>query len=212
MYECENERQLACPTRATGSREGLQGQPNQNPAGHALTNTPDAAPSDDSACGIKVLVPDEATLASEHKQVGTSADETIYHSCRCPFCLFLEGEDRNTRGPMVKISELRRCALENCLICQTVSAVSSAMLSTSQDALSIELVKPDHGLCVAWHIDDSRAPLSRRIIASIHLFTLFSKSSRDGVQGKPKKVDSNGWHANRNVTNISRSQATPTYI
>ena len=114
------------------------------------------------------------------QQGGTLVDETIHHRCRCPFCLFLEDGGRDTRSPMVKIPELRRRALEDCLICRTVSAVFFAFPNTLQDAVSVDLCK-FAGLYTAWYIDDSLAPLSRQRIATIDLFTLLGKSLRDGA-------------------------------
>jgi hypothetical protein len=177
MDERKNKRQLARPTRATGSGEAHQGQPDQKLADHVLTNTPEAAPSDDSAFGIKVLVPGEAASDSEHQQGGTLVDETIHHRCRCPFCLFLEDGGRDMRSPMVKMPELRRRALEDCLICRTVSAVFLAFLNTSQDAISIVLVK-SAGLRIVWYIDNSLAPPSRQCIPSASRFgpTVIDKS------------------------------------
>lgn len=209
MDERKNKRELASSTRAIGSGEAHQGQSDQKLADHVLNNTPEAAPSDDSAIGIRVFVSGEAASDPEHQQGGTLTDETIHHRCRCRFCLFLEDGGREIRSPMVKMAELRRYALEDCLICRTVSAVF-AFPNTSQDAVSIDLAKSD-GLRIFRYIDDSLAPLGRRCIASIDLFTLLGKSLGECAEAKPRKTDSNRWHVHRNTTNLSRTQATPTY-
>lgn len=55
----KKDRQLARPTGATGSGEAPQGLPNRNPADRVAKEGSDATHSEESAFGIKALVPSE---------------------------------------------------------------------------------------------------------------------------------------------------------